>query len=1223
MNNGLTDNEMLKNETAEREGIISNREKRNIIISAGAGAGKTEMLSRSILTRLFNDPSLQPSEIVVITFTNAATEELKSRLYKVYASFSAEAKKNNTTVRRINIDDIFVSTIHSFCSSLVTQMAFECELGISPEFEESTDLSDSREVEVFIRNYIREHREYDILKKYFTYSAYTGIKKSFLDIAENPELDIIIESDAAEPDSEIKKCLDPIRSNLGLIESVVSGSELAQKLSEAVAEGNDTKNTISVVYELTRKYYTPRAKELSSRIYKIVHEAYCLLKQNGIDKDSIKEREEECVDLIEPTVEKLLKLSRESINPRLEEFIKKDYEKLLTAAEKLSEVMNEKKGRLTKLKTLINTNIIKTCEDNAQNDDDGSCVYTNTRAIDRSYEPTEDDEDFFVRLSDIFDKLSYKDINAYKKESEEYYSRLKAEYVKGMYEEYVKLERTAINSNDLLVLSKKLLYGKREKAVRAYFRSKYKVFYVDEFQDTDYLQLKMILALTGDDENGGLSEGRLFLVGDPKQSIYRFRGAEVAFYNYMKDECFKKDDFHDLRINYRSDSSVVDWVNRTYRKKFENGSISYSDMIPFKNCSGKTADPDDKSVNDSEQPKLLPLADDNGRLPLGVFEETYPLVTADVVADRAESLLGKSMIVYDKKKGENVEHIVRPEDIMIITKRKNDATDIYNALKLRNIPVTVSGKISPAEKRAMCRLQALMRYIESGTRLRTAEVVAAFSPLSGLFPSDNTVHRGVVTDSYTAEQAQRLFDILSSSEKLYYSGGAMAVIYNALNKGYFLDGCLNDITLNDELPLLYQFIETMSVQCCDNIGAINEYIADFMEKELKNVLSQSKTKRCVRVMNLHQTKGLESKIVINAMHDPGERGESTYFEYCRKKEDSDKLEVYDVPKCYMLLSEQKQKEKKRLREEEQLRKEYVRDTRAEYIMLFMNKTDSQETDAPDAERAVTETDEAEKAAVSRIPAAVYTAAPCDKALSSFDRCYLSASPSALEIGRERDDPDAAGETDKEELRGAVRGTIMHRAFELYLLNRRLSRDITDKQLEFFARQAVIESMDKLSDADEGQKEAQAYYESILSDLRYFREKLEESPYADCEFAVETPFFMVIDSMHNNDGIRSLIEQNRKEKMTAAPKDTPAERIILRGFSDLICIDAKGRFTIIDYKSDEAGYLEKTMLDIYRPQQCAYYLAFSSLLKQYEPGAREMHLYAPHAFRNDPFINGSL
>ena len=87
---------------------------------------------------------------------------------------------------------------------------------------------------------------------------------------------------------------------------------------------------------------------------------------------------------------------------------------------------------------------------------------------------------------------------------------------------------------DLLLEARKLLKGNEE--VRAYFQQRFTHIFVDEFQDTDPLQAAILLLLAADDsaQTDWLAirpvAGKLFLVGDPKQSIYKFRRADVSLY---------------------------------------------------------------------------------------------------------------------------------------------------------------------------------------------------------------------------------------------------------------------------------------------------------------------------------------------------------------------------------------------------------------------------------------------------------------------------------------------------------------------------------------------------------------------------------------------------------------------------------------------------------------------------------------------------------------------
>jgi ATP-dependent helicase/nuclease subunit A len=117
--------------------------------------------------------------------------------------------------------------------------------------------------------------------------------------------------------------------------------------------------------------------------------------------------------------------------------------------------------------------------------------------------------------------------------------------------------------DDLILRVRDLLRTNRE-AVAA-FRARYYVLLIDEFQDTDPLQVEIALAFATDPETGGLEPGRLFLVGDPKQSIYRFRRADMAIYSHTRELVEGQGgEFPSLALNRRSKAKVLEWVNGVF-----------------------------------------------------------------------------------------------------------------------------------------------------------------------------------------------------------------------------------------------------------------------------------------------------------------------------------------------------------------------------------------------------------------------------------------------------------------------------------------------------------------------------------------------------------------------------------------------------------------------------------------------------------------------------------
>src|SRR5213596_1832768 len=98
----------------------------------------------------------------------------------------------------------------------------------------------------------------------------------------------------------------------------------------------------------------------------------------------------------------------------------------------------------------------------------------------------------------------------------------------------MKRARGKLDFVDLLLKVRDLLV--KDRPVREYLQHQFKYIFVDEFQDTDPLQAEVLLLLAADDP--GQADwrqvrpvaGKLFIVGDPKQAIYRFRRADVETY---------------------------------------------------------------------------------------------------------------------------------------------------------------------------------------------------------------------------------------------------------------------------------------------------------------------------------------------------------------------------------------------------------------------------------------------------------------------------------------------------------------------------------------------------------------------------------------------------------------------------------------------------------------------------------------------------------------------
>jgi ATP-dependent helicase/nuclease subunit A len=153
--------------------------------------------------------------------------------------------------------------------------------------------------------------------------------------------------------------------------------------------------------------------------------------------------------------------------------------------------------------------------------------------------------------------------------------------------EKVKARRQALDQLDLLVKLRGLL--ERDREVRREFQGLFDHVFVDEFQDTDPLQAEIVLFLCEREPRADrwdgvvLRDGALTLVGDPKQSIYRFRRADVAMYDHVRQVVARGAHLHvTLAANFRSVPSLVQWMN----DRFERVLGSPPDGRPFDPATG-------------------------------------------------------------------------------------------------------------------------------------------------------------------------------------------------------------------------------------------------------------------------------------------------------------------------------------------------------------------------------------------------------------------------------------------------------------------------------------------------------------------------------------------------------------------------------------------------------------------------------------------------------------
>ena len=162
--------------------------------------------------------------------------------------------------------------------------------------------------------------------------------------------------------------------------------------------------------------------------------------------------------------------------------------------------------------------------------------------------------------------------------------------LKDLLNHYQLYKRSAglLDFDDLIIGTRTLLrHANHGIAVRQALARQYKFILVDEFQDTDALQAEIFWCLCSDDDNHDwttfrLRPGALFIVGDPNQSIYRFRGADVDIYTRAR-KTFPKDRVLSIVTNFRSSASVLDFVNNRFNQPLsEPDQAGYKELQSFR-----------------------------------------------------------------------------------------------------------------------------------------------------------------------------------------------------------------------------------------------------------------------------------------------------------------------------------------------------------------------------------------------------------------------------------------------------------------------------------------------------------------------------------------------------------------------------------------------------------------------------------------------------------------
>lgn len=503
-----------------------------------------------------------------------------------------------------------------------------------------------------------------------------------------------------------------------------------------------------------------------------------------------------------------------------------------------------------------------------------------------------------------------------------------------------KKQRGGVDFNDLEHLTLQLL---NDPETLTQIKSRYKLVFVDEYQDTNPVQEAIVSNLAGDNN--------LFMVGDVKQSIYGFRGCEPSIFvdkynSYKSTNCGKVEELND---NFRSNRQILNFVNEVFNGIMTDdfGKVNYRDTAQLHGSTApvlKTASTrvDFVLSSESDKQEIDTLYD------ITADEVSHDgLKQGELIANRIKQYVG---MAYRDKNG-NAKRIGYGDIVILMRGLTDRAVDIYNTLVVHNIPIAASFKVDGFSSKEVRDLVTLMRVIDNPYN-DVYLVGACLSPLGG-FTEAELGHIRLDTEGripfyerlqcYThvgknVEIINKIKEFLEFLRQIrFYSRSASVseVVLKVMQlKDYhlYVEGLPNG---GLRLRKLYAFVD--SVKGATYAQSVDKFLSFVDETDDNSVEDGLGSTNAVRLMTMHASKGLEFPIVFVAGLETRFRFDSESVEknaqmgLAIKHYNFDNMRVADTlgaTACGMF-----NKTKQR---EEEMRLLYVAMTRAKYVLNLVS-----------------------------------------------------------------------------------------------------------------------------------------------------------------------------------------------------------------------------------------------------------------------------------------------